>query len=154
MNIEEYFRINGTYSINNELIDVIGHIELIKNVNKLPFKFGKVSGYFSCSYNQLKSLEGCPSQVGGDFYCSYNNQLTNLEGCPFHVNGNFYCSSNNLKSLEGSPNYVGGNFNCYNNELKSLEGCPKEIKGIFYCDKNLHDTNEYLRYLIIKKLTM
>ena len=132
MNLEKYFKIERSYSINNGLIDVEGDVILIKQVDKLPFKFGKVSGNFNCSYNQLTNLEGSPNYVGGSFDCS-RNKLTNLEGC---------------------PSSVGGNFNCSDNQLTNLEGSPKEIKGDFNCDEKLHDTNEYVRYLIIKKLTM
>ena len=133
MNLEEYFTIDGTYTINeNGLIDVNGDVRLIKQVDKLPFKFGKVSGNFNCDNNKLTNLEGCPSYVGGDFHCS-DNQLTSLKGC---------------------PNHIVGDFHCLDNKLTSLKGCPKEIKGNFSCDETLHDTNEYLRYLIIKKLTM
>ena len=90
MNLEKYFKIERSYSINNGLIDVEGDVILIKQVDKLPFKFGKVSGNFNCSYNQLTNLSGC----------------------------------------------------------------PKEIKGDFHCNENLHNEKEYVRYLIIKKLTM
>jgi hypothetical protein len=31
-----------------------------------------VKGYFSCSNNQLTSLEGSPKEVGGDFFCKNN----------------------------------------------------------------------------------
>ena len=45
-----------------------------KNITSLTnglFEFGKVSGYFDCSYNDsLKDLKGAPREVSGDFYCS------------------------------------------------------------------------------------
>ena len=31
-----------------------------------------VGGDFSCSYNQLTTLEGAPKELGGYFSCSYN----------------------------------------------------------------------------------
>ena len=31
-----------------------------------------VEGYFSCTHNQLTSLEGCPKIVGGNFWCFDN----------------------------------------------------------------------------------
>jgi len=72
------------------------------HITKIPFKFGKVSGDFYCSDNQLTTLKGVPQNVGGDFYCSYN-QLTTVEGAPQNVGGNFYYSGNpklNEKEVE------------------------------------------------------
>ena len=55
---------------------------------KLPFKFGKVDGDFSCmKCTSLTSLEGSPQEVGRNFYC---------RNCP------------SLKSLEGAPKKLGG----------------------------------------------
>ena len=84
-----------TYTINDDgSIDVDASVDLSnKNLSKIPFKFGIVSGDFNCSDNQLTSLEGAPNSVGGDFYC-YNNQLTSLEYAPKMVGGSFYCSNN------------------------------------------------------------
>jgi hypothetical protein len=45
------------------------------------------------------SLEGCPTTVGGSFYC-YSNQLTSLEGCPIIVGGSFSCYNNTKKFSE------------------------------------------------------
>jgi hypothetical protein len=95
-------------------------------------------GDFGCSYNQLTSLEGAPSSVGGGFNCSYN-QLTSLEGAPSSVGGNFYCSDNQLTSLEGAPSSVSGYFNCSINRLTSLKDIHKVLKqmdGTFYVHGN------------------
>ena len=57
-------------------------------------------GDFSCSDNQLTSLEGAPASVGGNFNCS-DNQLTSLEGIHKQLkkmNGTFYARSNPIKS--------------------------------------------------------
>jgi hypothetical protein len=125
------------YIINSDsTVDVDGDVKLYgKGLKNLPLNFGKVSGDFFCSYNQLTTLEGAPKEVGGRFDCS-NNQLTTLEGGPKEVGGNFYCRSNQLITLEGSPKEVGGNFYCYNNQLTTLEGAPKEVGGGFYCSDN------------------
>jgi hypothetical protein len=80
-------------------------------MKKLPVKFGKVSGNFSCHGNKLTTLEGCPNYVGDYFFCS-GNKLTSLEGCPNYIDGDFYCYKNNLTTLEGCPIYVGGKFYC------------------------------------------
>ena len=130
MKLEDYFEISGTYEIKDGLYNVKGDVELNKKVEKLPVKFGSVTGYFNCSYNKLITLEGFPNYIGSNFYCDSNN-LTSLEGCPTKVGGYFYCRDNNLTSLKGCPTFVGGDF---------------------YCDENLKNTKEYLKYKIIEKL--
>ena len=90
MKLEDYFKINGTYELIDGVYNVKGSVQLIKAVEKLPVKFGKVSRQFHCFSNELKTLEGSPISVGGDFYCA-DNKLTSLEGCPTFVDGGFYC---------------------------------------------------------------
>ena len=125
------------YTINEDsTVDVDWDVNLYdKGLTKIPLKFGKVSGYFSCGDNQLKSLEGSPLSVGGGFNC-YINQLKSLSGAPLSVGGYFNCISNQLKSLSGSPLSVGGNFYCDSNQLKSLSGISGKISGAIYCTNN------------------
>ena len=82
------------YNINSDgTIDVNGYVFLmykLGNMKKLPVKFGKVSGDFSCYRNSLTTLEGCPKFVGGDFDCRKNNLMT-LEGCSKYIGGYFAC---------------------------------------------------------------
>ena len=139
------------------LVDVDGGVNLYsKGITELPLKFGIVTGGFLCSYNQLKSLEGAPSETGGDFDCSHNvitslehcpsevgddfwcnnNELTSLKGAPEEVGGVFYCNENKITSLEYCPSKVRSGFNFRNNQITSLEHCPSQINGNFYCDGN------------------
>ena len=129
--------VNGTYTINDDgSIDVEGTVNLSnRNLTKIPFNFGKVSGCFSCYNNKLTSLDGAPNNVSDYFDCS-NNQLTTLKGAPNTVGGSFDCYNNQLTSLKGSPNNVGGGFYCNNNQLTSLEGVPNTVGGYFYCNNN------------------
>ena len=63
--------VNGDYTINDDgSIDVKGSV-CINNMDliKIPFKFRNVSVYFTCSNNQLTSLECAPNTVDGNFYC-------------------------------------------------------------------------------------
>ena len=151
MNIEEYFKIDGTYELKDGLYNVTGDVELNKKVEKLPVNFGSVTGDFWCNHNNLTSFEGCPTKVGDNF-CCHSNKLTSLKGCPKYIGGDFNCSNNNLKTLKGCPKSIGGHFFCDNNNLTSLKGCPKQVGDGFYCDDNLKNTKEYRQYLIIKKL--
>jgi hypothetical protein len=134
--LKEYFEIGITHTINPDgTVDITGGCELKKKTDKLPVKFGKVSGNYSCSDNQLTSLIGSPSSVGNSFYC-YHNQLISLEGAPQSVDGNFSCGNNQLTSLIGAPQSVGGNFSCHSNELTSLVGAPQSVGGEFRCYRN------------------
>jgi len=117
------------------LVNIQGDVNLQSlNLNRIPIKFGNVTGNFRCYENQLTSLEGSPQKVGGDFLC-FGNQLTSLEGSPQKVGGEFDCSRNKLTSLEGSPQKV-GNFICSDNNLITLEGCPESVSGWFSCSRN------------------
>ena len=97
------------YSINKDgSIDVAGDVDLYsRNLDKLPLRFGKVSGNFICSHNKLTTLEGCPSVVGEIFDCEHNL----------------------LTSLEHSPTKVGMDYDCKYNLLNSLLGCATEVLG-------------------------
>ena len=118
--------------INSKSNIIIRDTDLING--KLPFKFGRVDGYFDCDgCTSLTSLEGAPQKVGRDFYCSNCTSLTSLEGVPQEVGGDFSCSyCHSLTSLKGSPQEVGRNFYCSNcPSLTSHEGAPKKIGGRF-----------------------
>ncbi len=127
----KYYTINDDMSISVNGIVVLSY----RNLKSIPITFKEVSGYFSCSNNQLTSLEGCPETVGGGFYCNVN-QLTSLKGCPETVGGHFSCSNNQLTSLKYCPETVGGDFYCNVNQLTSLEYCPETVGGDFSCHSN------------------
>ena len=156
----------GTWKLNPRtgLVDVNGDFDC-RGQGLSDFKgvrFGEVGGNFSCSKNQLTTLEGAPEEVGGDFWCHTNqlttlegapqkvgenfwcdhNQLTSLEGAPQKVGVDFFCNDNQLTTLEGAPQEVGGSFNCENNQLTSLEGAPRSTGGDFYCNGNQLTTLE------------
>ena len=111
---EEYQIYN--YTINEDgSIDVDGDVYLNnESLTKLPLKFGKVTGRFYCSHNQLVSLEGAPKSVGDNFTCADNN-LTSLEGCPELVGGDFYCNNNRITTFEHLP--LVKDFTCYDNPI-------------------------------------
>jgi len=94
----ERYRIKN-YTINDDLsIDVNDNVRLCdEGLEYLPLKFNYVSGYFFCSDNELKTLEGCPQTVGGTFYCP-NNELKDLENFP-EVSGNVYITENPVDLL-------------------------------------------------------
>ena len=149
--IEKYkFRSDGT-------LDVFQNVDLEnKNLEELPFKFGKIDGnfnffanyiknlndapeevygYFNCGGNNLTSLKGIPKIINGWFNCQ-NNKLTDLKYTPNKIDGDFYCCYNNLTSLKGVPKVIKGNFDCSRNNLKNLKGAPKIVNGDFNCEVN------------------
>lgn len=81
------------------IIDVDTDV-ILNNVGfkKIPFKFGKVLGNFSCTNNDLVDLVGSPNYVGGNFSCSANN-ISSLLGAPEQVVGNFICKDQDNKQF-------------------------------------------------------
>ena len=120
------------YTINEDsTVDVDWDVNLYdKGLTKIPLKFGKVSGYFSCGDNQLKSLEGSPLSVGGHFNCSFN-QLKSLSGAPLSVGGYFSCSYNQLNSLSGISGRISGGIYCHSNQLRDVKGVKDGWLGEF-----------------------
>jgi len=78
----------GTWEVDPDtgLIDVQGSLSC-SHMNLNDFKglrFGNVLGTFYCEYNNLKTLDGSPREVGGSFGCRMN-PLISLEGAPLKV---------------------------------------------------------------------
>jgi len=126
----------GGKDIGRKDINVIG-----LNLKTLEGAPKEVGGNFYCSVNNLESLLGAPEKVGGDFTC-YNNKLKTLEGAPKEVGGSFLCHRNNLESLIGAPREVGGSFLCHRNNLESLIGAPEKVGEDFYCGNNSKEFTE------------
>jgi hypothetical protein len=141
---EKYLK---NYTINpDDTIDVYGDVNLhIGNMEKLPVKFGKVSGYFSCYGNKLTTLEGCPSYVGRNFNV-VRNKLTTLKGIEkCEIIGNFICGSNDdippenyiyIITAKIGGKIITGNdeiehiLNTYKNEVKYLHKALSELKKV------------------------
>jgi hypothetical protein len=61
------------------IVDVDSDVSIYdNNTTELPFQFGKIAGFFSCSYNNLTSLKNFPYYVGGDLYCIQHNVNFNV----------------------------------------------------------------------------
>jgi hypothetical protein len=67
----------GVWALNDKgEVDVEGNVSIRKiGLTQIPVKFGRVSGDFSCSWNNLTTLKNCPDYVGGEFFL-YSNNLT------------------------------------------------------------------------------
>jgi ribose 5-phosphate isomerase RpiB len=132
-------------------VDVNGDVYLTSlGLTKIPVKFGKVTGNFNCSNNQLTSLKNAPKEVTGYFDCSCN-KLTSLKNAPEKVGRSFDCSFNNLTTLEYAPKEVNGYFNCSYNKVdldyesykKSL--INKEVKDKIYALKVPEIIDHYMK---------
>ena len=120
------------WTLNSEgKVDVDGWVSIHNgDLTEIPVKFGRVTEFFSCSYNKLTSLENCPDYVGGDFSCSINH----------------------LTSLEFAPSEVGGEFSCYNNPLKNYFKNIKEEDFKLWGNLNWWITiHQYPRLITIAK---
>jgi uncharacterized protein (DUF1330 family) len=135
--LKQYFDTTGEITIDDKgLVSCTGSVNLKKELKRLPVAFDKVGGGFWCHDNQLTTLEGAPTSVGGSSFSCSNNQLTTLEGAPTSVGGDFLCHNNQLTTLEGAPTSVGGSLLCHINQLTTLEGAPTSVGGDFWCYTN------------------
>ena len=97
------------YTINPKgEIDVDGNVMLRRNdFKELPYKFGKVTGYFTLAHNKnIISLKNCPDVVDKYFDVDGCTQLDSLEGCPKEVGGTFYCKDCKRKFTEEEVRYL------------------------------------------------
>lgn len=86
-----------------------------------------------CSFNELETLEGCPTNVKR-LFCT-NNKLTSLRGCPEGVE-QLYCGHNQLKTLSDCPPGI-KIIDCPQNQLRNLIGCPPQTRVIAAWDNPL-----------------
>jgi hypothetical protein len=122
---------DGTYDYNGHLyFKYMG----LKSLDEIPIRFRKVSGDFSCSANQLISLQGAPSVVGEDFDCS-SNQLISLQYAPSYVGIDFRYFFNDFLSREHSS-VIGGKF---------------DGMGMFLLDPNLYVSDKVIE--TVKQMT-
>ncbi len=117
-------------------VDVVGTVDLRKKgLRKLPLKFGKIEGTFSCSCNSLTSLEGAPHTVWKDFDCS-RNKLTTLKGAPTKVGELFFAYQNELFTLEGLTENTINQTAWFRNPVENVEmvfqGKEKLIESLKY----------------------
>lgn len=104
-------------------VDVRGSIEVFCD-EKLPVKFGHVSGRFKLSAPMLTTLEGSPTSCES-FECSFT-KIKSLVGGPQKVIYNYDCSHTLITDLVGSPENV-ISFSCNGTPITSLKGSPKII---------------------------
>ena len=78
------------------------------------FIFGKVDGDVDFSFNDIKTLEGAPTFVKGDYTIYGCKQLTEFDIQIDVVGGVFQCKAcPKLKTLKGAPKKCGNIFSCH-----------------------------------------
>jgi hypothetical protein len=132
--LKELFLVYGKVKVlPTGVVNVDGSVELESGVklpdNRLPIKFGHVTGSFAFnSYSNLATLVGSPDWVGQTFDCALTH-VGSLQGGPQRVDGEMdvrYCE---LKNFVGGPQQVGRNYWGRRNQITSLEGLPDHIPG-------------------------
>lgn len=142
VSILDHFKIVN-YTINIDYsVDIDGDVNLScvrdKNnevITKIPIKFGKITGYFDCSYNRLENLENSPNWVGGNFKCNaqYDDSFESLIGGPRWVGGRYECDDNiNLRTLEGCPENIGYEFNFSDTSVYDFDILPNEYGNLTF----------------------
>jgi hypothetical protein len=128
-------KINKLYETKNSVIKTLVHNRSITTNRDSQESW---EGVFSCINCKVNSLEGCPIEVFGDFYCG-DNPLSSLEGCPKIVHGDFNCGDTNItnfKDIHKHLNVLYGSFSCLNGaKLKShFLGLLliKELKVVYF----------------------
>lgn len=86
---------------------------------------------------KIKSLEGLPKSIGGDFRCYFLNNLTTLKGGPSRVEFSFVIVGSKIESLEGGPIYVGHDYVVRRTLIKNLKGSPKVIGNDLHLEQTL-----------------
>lgn len=136
------------YTINDDYtVDVDGNVNIDFGkkftgedlLTKIPIKFGRVTGNFSCRYNKLKSLENSPTWIGGNFLASnqYYGSLISLKGSPEFVKYGYYVNDNDkLKSLEHAPRSV-YSINFDHTAVDSFDYLPEKYEKISFINTPL-----------------
>ena len=147
----EWGEVDGEFSVWKcaNLTDLVGSPKkVLKSFNanqcsKLKSLAGmpEIVGSFYCQSTSIKTLEGSPKYVIGDFDCSYNYSLESTVGAPLSVGGDFRVSNCGiLKVLQDMPNEIGGDFSCRNcHAIKNIVNVPKKIYGTCYVPKHIYD---------------
>jgi hypothetical protein len=125
-----------SYIINSDhTVDVDGPVILyemhLRDLDKLPVKFRKVTGNFIMEGCAITTLQGCPDEVGAKFEVNNCNRIANIVGCPKIVINDFKCTrASNLQSLHGFNSTVGGNASfSFDAKLQDLLGYAATVKG-------------------------
>jgi len=153
MNLADICAWLASVDIYNYQVDEDGKVNVFSSVvlsnlklTHIPVQFGVVYGNFDVSHNRLKSLDGCPSEIWGDFLGDWN-QLNTLVGGPKHVAGYYSVSHNKLTSLDGCAQ-LPHSLDCSFNQLMDLVGGPLLVISDYVCSNNFLTTLEGVAHTV------
>lgn len=143
-----HFKATGQVRVNDDgTIDVDGDCEMTARPggnaagNRMPVRFGRVTGTFDVSSQGLTSLEGSPATVGKG-YVANDNPLRDLQGISsidIESGTVLHLENCNLTGLQGIP-WASRIYLSRNHGLKSLQGIPDQgICSIWATGCNLAD---------------
>lgn len=134
--------------------------DIVKLENYKDYKPGCiVDGEFTLSKTFIKSLEGSPYKVTGNFNLRETSELKSLTGGPVIVEGNYQVSGSSIESFDGLAKEIHGNLTIrFLDNIKNVKGLWG--KKIFHIvggagDSDHDDINDALGIMIdhIKKGT-
>ena len=124
-------------------VDVHCSLTVYDFITDGTFKFNRIAGDFVVSNPKntinkpLKSLEGAPEEVHGDFDIYYGYGLKDLKYCPKIVKGDVYIGNTEITSLKYFPKNVNGRVHIVENkQLKTLNDLQPCIIGNFLDFRN------------------
>ncbi len=126
-------------------VDIEGKVDMTNmKLTEIPVKFGRVGGYFDCSFNNLTTLKNCPDYISGSFYV-HRNHLTSLEFAPTQIGLSFWIRENNLtdyfKTIKGKD------FLYWNNLISSIDDVLEEYPFLINSLKMVLDP-EKLKFIL------
>ena len=88
--IKDNYKVVGKLTIDGLIVNCAGSVAVSNmstdSLTNGLFKWGKISKNFSCTLCNIKSLEGAPKNVDGDFDCTWCKNLKTLKGAPQKCN--------------------------------------------------------------------
>ena len=122
-------KVSGTRVLPNGTVALYrGNVDLSQlGLKKLPLRFIEVTGEFSCSWNQLTALDGCPQKAGSVF--AHQNRLTSLIGGPEQVLDTYDVSDNELQVLDELPGRIGKKLIVSRNPGSPLQAPSGLLRG-------------------------
>lgn len=118
-----------------------------KNKSRIPVDFIKAEGNFDTTAADFSTLEGYPTEVGGDLELDHMKNLTSLKHCPVKVFGYFSAQYTGLTDVEGFPIIESGGAYLGNTPLTSLHNIHKTGKMAMHRKLNV-DANKIKSHVL------
>lgn len=124
------------YKISNYIIhpdmsvDVNDNVDISnKNLDFIPVKFNRITGFFDCSHNNFSDLSSGPKIVMRTLACRFN-KIKSLSNYDVQIGWALDCEHNELTSLDAENITINGNLYLTHNPLTSFESLSMDLKGV------------------------